>query len=236
MQRTVTAERQGTSTTKKAMTVVLSLCLGLALFVAMTSTDAQSSLPAATELAMQSATQLAAGGFKCVDPWKRCTDYWCNINCNNNPSYCPRSYCRGVATPSPPPAPAGSAPTTGCGKDVDGQQSLLGVSYFNDKGVNTGAPFKQICCPAKCGECGGENCGDRPGGANACCGKKIVAPSGQKACSEYKAGEKGGFGCVLGDPATAAATQLAAGFRSRSETSTRRRRSARVVVGHPFRL
>jgi len=49
MQTPVTV--QATSTPKKAMSVVLTLCLGLALFVAMTSTDAQSSMPAQTELA-----------------------------------------------------------------------------------------------------------------------------------------------------------------------------------------
>merc|ERR1719162_111608 len=30
------------------------------------------------------------------------------------------------------------------------------------------------CCPASCGTCGGPGCGERPGGASACCNQMIV--------------------------------------------------------------
>lgn len=31
-----------------------------------------------------------------------------------------------------------------------------------------------VCCPASCGSCGGQGCGQRPGGAEACCRKTIL--------------------------------------------------------------
>jgi len=52
--------------------------------------------------------------------------------------------------------------------------SILGTSFFNEAGENLHKAYKMVCCPASCGECGGEKCGDRPGGANNCCAQKVV--------------------------------------------------------------
>jgi outer membrane biosynthesis protein TonB len=47
--------------------------------------------------------------YTCIDPWKRCTDNWCTANCNHNPRYCPKSYCRAVPRPTKAPT---KEPTT----------------------------------------------------------------------------------------------------------------------------
>merc|ERR1719387_3398953 len=70
------------------------------------------------------------GNYKCVDRWKRCTDFWCNANCNHKPRFCPPSYCRGIAAPVPPPAPK-PAVIEKCPAGA-----VLGTSFFNEAGVN----------------------------------------------------------------------------------------------------
>jgi len=124
------------------------------------------------------------GDYKCVDPWKRCTHFWCNANCNHKPRFCPPSYCRGAAAPMPPPAPKPN-PLEKCPDDT-----ILGTSFFNEAGVNVHKAYKLVCCPAGCEDCAGKGCAKRPGGAKDCCGKTITA-----------AGSKcGSAPCVLGDP------------------------------------
>ena len=54
--------------------------------------------------------------------------------------------------PSPPPAPSGSDP-------------------FCMSGIAAG----ELCCAQMCGSCGGEGCGERPGGASSCCSQAISA-------------------------------------------------------------
>jgi len=139
-------------------------------------------LAAATELVAAPSTELGAR-FTCIDRWRRCTDQWCNVNCNHNPSYCPRSFCRGVAVappvpPAPPPAPE---PTT---KDPKCLAGVMGVYYASSTKRGDGESIKgsAICCPASCGKCGGAKCGDRPGGSSACCADKVFA-SGNKCTS-----------------------------------------------------
>ena len=91
------------------------------------------------------------GSYKCIDRWKRCTDAWCNTNCNHKPRFCPPSYCRGIAAPVPPPAPKPAV----IEKCPDG--TVLGTSFFNEAGENIHRAYKLVCCPASCGEegCGG---------------------------------------------------------------------------------
>merc|ERR1719353_1816765 len=111
-------------------------------------------------------TQMAIT-HKCIDRWRRCTDWWCTVNCGHKPSYCPKSYCRGAAKPSPPPAPVPPAvePVPAPGKCPG--TSVMGTVY-----PSNGKIFN-VCCPASCGECGGPKCGDRDGGRFECCARYI---------------------------------------------------------------
>jgi hypothetical protein len=148
--------------------------------------EAASSGPSTTEMAVAPMTEMA-GGYKCIDRWRRCTDFWCNANCNHRPRYCPPSYCRGIAAPPPPPAPPPPKPKV---IEVCPAGSILGTSFFNEAGENVHAAYKLVCCPAACGDCAGKACGSRPGGSSSCCGQTIT-----------KAAKKCGTPpCVLGDP------------------------------------
>merc|ERR1711934_415129 len=144
-----------------------------------TQLDADAALQTETELdvlTQDRETELAAGQFKCIDRWRRCTDQWCKVNCNHKPAYCPRSYCRAAA--AAPPAPANNDP-----KCVSG---LIGVYYASatSRGDSASVEGASICCPKSCGSCGGSKCGDRPGGKEACCSDKVFA-SGKK-CTDNK--------------------------------------------------
>jgi len=134
-------------------------------------------LAAATELAVHVAPPTELGArFTCIDRWRRCTDAWCTVNCNHNPSYCPRSFCRAaaVAPPVPPPPPPLPKPKTEDPKCLSG---IMGVYYASSTKRGDGESIKgsAICCPASCGKCGGAKCGDRPGGSAACCSDKVFA-------------------------------------------------------------
>merc|ERR1719453_2190123 len=128
------------------------------------------------------------GSYRCIDRWHRCTDFWCNANCNHNPRFCPPSYCRGVSVPPPPPPPVPPPKPNPLLKCPAG--SILGTSFFNEAGVNVHKAYKLVCCPAGCGDCAGNACKSRPGGASSCCGQTIT--KAQKTC--------GSPPCVLGDP------------------------------------
>lgn len=138
---------------------------------------------------LQAQKETAQGSYKCIDKWKRCTDQWCNDNCNHNPRFCPPSYCRGAATPTPAPAPPAPKPDPleKCPGDT-----ILGTSFFDEKNENVHKAYKLVCCPASCGDCAGKDCATRPGGAKNCCGRTIVGKSPQAKC--------GSAPCVLGDP------------------------------------
>lgn len=59
---------------------------------------------ATTDLAMIAGFPVKAR-YTCIDKWKRCTNFWCDANCNHVPKYCPASFCRVIRPPpSPPPA------------------------------------------------------------------------------------------------------------------------------------
>jgi len=132
------------------------------------------------------------GNYKCIDKWKRCTDTWCNNNCNHNPRYCPPSYCRGVAAPVPPPAPK-PAVIEKCPAG-----SFLGTSFFNEARVNVHHAYKLVCCAASCGACGGSGCAHRPGGSKVCCAQRITQAATK--CGKGSRGRITQAPCVLGDP------------------------------------
>ncbi len=52
----------------------------------------------------------------------------------------------------------------------------------------------KVCCPAACGECGGDACGAREGGGDACCTGRILESG--SLCSDASAP------CILGDAGT----------------------------------
>ena len=66
-------------------------------------------------------------------------------------------------------------------------------------GIGTTKSAKvQVCCPIGCGKCGGEDCGDRPGGKEECCAHKIpetqiCGQAGQKAPCHLKQTQKEGI-------------------------------------------
>merc|ERR1712153_38339 len=131
-------------------------------------------------------TDLAATQFICIDRWRRCTNYWCDVNCRHNPSYCPRSFCRGqaVAPPIPPPPPPAPLPVTTDPKCLTG---LVGVYYSSatNRGDDQSVKGSSICCPSSCGTCGGLGCKDRPGGKDACCSDKVF--EGGRECANSMA-------------------------------------------------
>jgi hypothetical protein len=113
----------------------------------------------------QMAIGVPEGVYKCIDKYHRCTDTWCNDNCNHaGAAFCPASYCRKIATGSPPSTAPGSCPTGG----LEGKIAQL---FGGGK----------VCCPKTCGTCGGKGCASRPGGPNNCCvgaGKKTYGITG----------------------------------------------------------
>ena len=105
-------------------------------------------------------TVLANKQCKCTDPYKRCTDWWCNINCNHvGSAYCPAAFCtcQASATPPPEPPPADN--------NIDKAMCVTppGTQYIDGKKINS------VCCAASCGDCGGPECGSREGGKDGCC-------------------------------------------------------------------
>merc|ERR1712072_1590453 len=45
----------------------------------------------------QMAIGVPEGVYKCIDKYHRCTDTWCNDNCNHaGAAFCPASYCRKI--------------------------------------------------------------------------------------------------------------------------------------------
>merc|ERR1719502_2515579 len=99
--------------------------------------------------------------YKCIFP--TCTDAWCNANCNHHPKYCPPSFCRleekkvpVAPAPTPPPAPT---PEPTASADTCPAGSILGTSWYTTERVLASAPTALICCPDKCGGCGGPGCG-----------------------------------------------------------------------------
>ena len=105
---------------------------------------------------------------KCVDKYKRCTDNWCNINCNHiGAKFCPPAYCRCAPTPTPPPPPTPfdpNHPSLMCVKVPNG------THYDKDHKILNG-----VCCAASCGTCGGPECGSRDGGRENCC-VTVISP------------------------------------------------------------
>jgi len=145
--------------------------------------------PATTELDSDTSvatTDLATTQFICIDRWRRCTNYWCDVNCRHNPSYCPRSFCRGqaVAPPIPPPPPPAPLPVT---RDPKCLAGLVGVYYSSatNRGDDQSVKGSSVCCPASCGTCGGLGCKDRPGGKDACCSDKVF--EGGRECANSMA-------------------------------------------------
>merc|ERR1711998_214520 len=100
-------------------------------------------------------TEMAGAGegvYKCIDKYGRCTDNWCDINCNHvGAAFCPASYCRAIAFGEPPSTADGS-----CKVGIEGKIA---------KAFGGG----NVCCPKSCGSCGGKGCSSRPGGASNCC-------------------------------------------------------------------
>ena len=171
------------STTGIVSATVGSLLLCAGLLVVMNETGSNSPT-ANTETSLTPASELAAKKqYTCIDRWHRCTNNWCDVNCNHNPSYCPWSFCRAAATaPKAPPKPPPVPPPTN--KDPMCLGGVMGVYYSSatSRGDATSVKGNAICCPKECGTCGGEDCGGRPGGASACCADKVFA-SGKQCAS-----------------------------------------------------
>jgi len=77
-------------------------------------------------------------------------------------------------TPEPTPPPT-EPPTAGTGTCPAG--TLLGTSWWTTSGTKSEhgmGPTALVCCPAECGECAGNGCAKRTGGAKNCCAKKIT--------------------------------------------------------------
>jgi len=110
---------------------------------------------------------------KCIDPHKRCTDSWCNINCNHvGSAHCPAAFCKCEASAGPPPEP----PPANNNKKKAMCVTPPGKKYIEVKkyieGQYIGSKYNKInsvCCAASCGNCGGAKCGSREGGQAGCC-------------------------------------------------------------------
>ena len=50
-------------------------------------------------------------------------------------------------------------------------------------GIMWPRPGSTACCPASCGECGGSDCGTRPGGKASCCGNDVQS-NGRKCVTD----------------------------------------------------
>merc|ERR1719162_53921 len=61
-----------------------------------------------------------------------------------------------------------------------GGMGMMGMMGMDGMGMGTYTPCinglmdGRACCPASCVTCGGPGCGERPGGASACCNQMIV--------------------------------------------------------------
>merc|ERR1711990_1274644 len=144
-------------------------------------------------------TEMAGAGegvYKCIDKYGRCTDNWCDINCNHvGAAFCPKSYCRAIATGEPPSSADGS-----CKVGIEGN---IANAFGGGK----------VCCPKSCGSCGGKGCSSRPGGASNCCvgnGKTTFISGSGKMCSD------GAPPCISVAPtemAVAPETEMAGGYK-----------------------
>jgi len=136
--------------------------------------------------------------YTCIDKWKRCTNFWCDANCNHVPKYCPKSFCRvkpsapapaPVQTPAPCPAAAKmqapvytSCPaicTDGNQKYKDGTRKIsIEEKIKQTTGANKGMVTTDQCANCFCSACDESlftgNCGDGAG--------NIIHPT-QAACS-----------------------------------------------------
>merc|ERR1711865_1192572 len=93
---------------------------------------------------------------KCIDKFKRCTDTWCNNNCNHPGSqYCPPSFCSCSPAPTSPPtdpptvAPTG-APSEACaGKAGDAlcisKDAASYCKYWQSPSVCEGSDLECQC-------------------------------------------------------------------------------------------
>jgi len=149
--------------------------------------------------------------YKCIDRWKRCTDFWCDANCNHVPKYCPASYCRGspVPTPAPRPPPPNPTPaptpaptcamtkppvytechsicTSGTQKNPDGTFKLSKAERQRQtKGKNKGQVTTDQCVNCYCSACKSEQFKNVCGGIHpteASCSVPSCCPSGPGGC------------------------------------------------------